>query len=1018
MRAIVFLAALAGISLARAATGVEAERALAPEAATAAWRLPPGFSATLFAGEPAIVQPMAFTFDDRGRVWVVENLSYPTWKADGIGQDRVTILEDVDGDGRHDKRTVFLENGANVTGIEVGFGGVWLTAAPHLLFVPDADGNDQPDGPPKILLEGWTLDAKHNVVGNLAWGPDGWLYGCNGITAPSKVGKAGTPLEQRQTVSCGVWRYHPVRHEFEIYANGTTNPWGIDWDERGQMFITNCVIKHMFHVVPGAHFVRMFGQDSNAHVYSLIESCADHQHWAGGHWTTARGGEAHDDFGGGHAHSGCMIYLGDNWPAEYRGNAFLLNIHGQRLNRDRLERSGSGYVARHAPDFAFSKDPWFRGLHAKYGPDGGVYISDWSDTGECHDAKEEQCDKTGGRIFKIVYGSARRHEGLWKFDLTQLENDELLGLQNFSNEWTARHARRLLQERYAKNQQGFVLRNAHGITATDKGLSSISQSSGNLEGDRKQTATHLRLMYTLHVTGRLSEEWLARTIREGSREEWRAQAATLAVELRKPGPAMLSAFEKAAAEDPSPFVRLHLASALQRLPLEQRWPIAEALLGHTEDASDAYLPLMSWYGVEPLVPQDLRRAIEWIPRVQIPLVRQYLTRRVVAALEEQKGAAGTNDEILSALVEQLRGASDAVRIDMLAGLREAYRGRRGMKAPANWWDCYAALAKSQSGAVRDQAEEVSVLFGDSLVIKELIESFQRHPKPDLASRQRRLHLLAGQRVASFAQQLLTMLDDAELRPDAIRALGNYDLAEIPSEFISLYRELTPAERQDTIQTLTLRPSFALALLTAIEQKQIPREEVSALVIRELQALDHAEVTKRLASVWGAIRPAAGDKKAKAEQLKSQLSAGVSNTADMVRGRAIYAKTCANCHKLFGEGGKIGPELTGSQRHNLDYVLENVLDPSAIVPREYRATVFRMADGRVVQGMVLEENPRTVSVQTPSEVVHLAIEEIEARKESNLSMMPEGLLDRMLPAEIQDLVAYLASPQQVPLPAPQ
>jgi putative membrane-bound dehydrogenase-like protein len=283
---------LLGALLLCAPVAVAQDRALPPEEAAATMKLPPGFKATLFAGEPAIVQPMAFTFDDRGRVWVVENLSYPTWKADGTGNDRVSILEDTDGDGRHDKRTVFLDNGVNLSGIEVGFGGVWLTSTPNFIFIPDANGDDKPDGPAKILLDGFTLECKHNVVGNLAWGPDGWLYGCHGITAPSLVGKPGTPKEQRQVVHCGVWRFHPVRHEWEVYANGTTNPWGLDWDERGELFITNCVIKHIFHVIPGGHYVRMFGQDPNPHIYGLMESCADHQHWAGGHWTTSRGGDS------------------------------------------------------------------------------------------------------------------------------------------------------------------------------------------------------------------------------------------------------------------------------------------------------------------------------------------------------------------------------------------------------------------------------------------------------------------------------------------------------------------------------------------------------------------------------------------------------------------------------------------------------------------------------------------------------------------------------------------------------
>src|SRR5687767_10135729 len=180
------------------------DKALPPEQAAAAWQLPPGFKATLFAGEPDLVQPIAFTLDDRGRVWVVECLSYPTWKADGTGSDRVTIFEDTDNDGRHDKRTVFYDGGVNLSGIEVGFGGVWLTAVPNLIFIPDANGDDKPDGPPKVLLDGWDLAAKHNVVGNLAWGPDGWLYGCNGILSNSKVGKPGTPEARRVAMNCGV----------------------------------------------------------------------------------------------------------------------------------------------------------------------------------------------------------------------------------------------------------------------------------------------------------------------------------------------------------------------------------------------------------------------------------------------------------------------------------------------------------------------------------------------------------------------------------------------------------------------------------------------------------------------------------------------------------------------------------------------------------------------------------------------------------------------------------------------
>ena len=307
--------------------------------------VPPGFAVTLFAGEPDVVQPIAMTFDDRGRLWVVECLSYPNWRKDGKGSDRVTILEDTDGDGKFDKRTVFLDDGVNLSGIEIGFGGVWLCSSPNLLFIPDRDGDDKPDGPPEVVLDGWNIkDTKHNVFNTLTWGPDGWLYGCNGIQAKARVGKPGTPDKDRTPLDCGVWRYHPTQKHFELFASGTTNPWGLDWDDYGQMFITNCVIHHICHVIPGGHMERMYGDDVNPYTYGLQKSCADHLHWGGGAWTSSRstgvnGSPQHSEAGGGHAHSGCAVYLGDNFPPEYRNSVFMCNIHGNRLNRDWLDRT-------------------------------------------------------------------------------------------------------------------------------------------------------------------------------------------------------------------------------------------------------------------------------------------------------------------------------------------------------------------------------------------------------------------------------------------------------------------------------------------------------------------------------------------------------------------------------------------------------------------------------------------------------------------------------------------------------
>ena len=410
------------------------------------FKLPEGFRATLFAGEPDVVQPIAFTFDDRGRLWVVENHSYPGWTDEK--KDRVLILEDLDGDGRFDVRKVFLENGSNLSGIEWGFGGVWLCSTPNLVFVPDKDSDDVPDSEPVVKLDGWDLLAKHNVSSSLAWGVDGWLYGCNGILSNSRLGKPGTPDAQRTAMNCGVWRYHPTREVFEVVAHGTTNPWGLDFDQYGQTFITNCVIQHLWHVVPGARFQRMFGEDFNPNSYSLMGSCADHIHWAGGPWQEARGGDRHDAQGGGHAHVGAMIYLGDNWPDAYRNQVYMCNVHGNRINRDAIERQVSGYVARHKDDFLHAGDPWFRGMTVKYGPDGGVFVSDWTDTGECHNY--EVVDRTNGRLYKITHGATRP----WRMDLSSKNNVELMELVRHKNQWIGRHSRRVLQERRRRKTDG------------------------------------------------------------------------------------------------------------------------------------------------------------------------------------------------------------------------------------------------------------------------------------------------------------------------------------------------------------------------------------------------------------------------------------------------------------------------------------------------------------------------------------------------------------------------------------
>jgi putative membrane-bound dehydrogenase-like protein len=592
-------AALAALALA-VALPVCPQESRPPEATVGAFTLPPGFSAKLFAGEPAVRQPISFCIDDRGRLWVLEGNTYPAWRGNFAEHDRVLIFEDTDGDGRYDTRKVFAEGLTYATGIEVGFGGVWVVAPPNLLFYPMKDGGDTPDGPPQILLDGFGSQGGHNVVNGFTWGPDGWLYGGHGRTSISDLGPPGTPPDQRIHFDGGVWRYHPTRRVFEAFADGATNPWGVAFDERGQMLVSNCVNAHLFHLIQGAHYEPSRERPSSRHAYRRIETIADHLHF------DTRGAAGNGALGGGHAHSGALVYLGDSWPDKYRGTFFTSNLHGHRINNDLPQRRGSGFVAAHGPDFLLSGDPMFTGLLLQTGPDGSVFVSDWYDRGECH--TRDNPDRGSGRIYKIVYGTPAPARP----DLARLSDDELVRLQLHRNEWYVSHARRLLQERAAKGP----------VPAVHEALRTMLR-------DNPDPTRRLRALWTLHVTGGLDAA--ARlALLDHPDEDIRAWTIQLELEERKLPEAASAKLARLAASDPSPVVRLYLAAGIRRLPPQRRVAVLEGLVGHAEDADDPNLPLVTWYAAEELAEADLPAAIGLLKHARIPLIREFMARRIAA----------------------------------------------------------------------------------------------------------------------------------------------------------------------------------------------------------------------------------------------------------------------------------------------------------------------------------------------------------------------------------------------------
>lgn len=589
--------------------------------------MPPGFSASLFAGEPDVIQPISFAIDHRGRLWVAEAYEYPRRAPEGKGRDRILILEDTDGDGTFNKRTVFKENLNLISGLEVGFGGVWVGAAPNLIFIPDLNGDDIPDNDGEILLDGWnfTVDT-HETLNTFTWGPDGWLYGCHGVFCPSNVGKPGTPMSERQWVDAAVWRYHPQRHTIEVFAEGTSNPWGVDFNAYGQCFIEACVIPHLWHMIQGARYQRQGGQHYSVsldeiqrnkssinsrsgkpvfpYFYDDIKTIGDHVHWVGNKGPHA-GNSRSDSAGGGHAHAGLMVYLGDSWPDEYRGNLFMNNIHGARMNMDIIERRGSGYVGKHGADFANFNDLWSQALNMRYDQNGSVYVIDWYDKNQCHHRNVQGHDRSNGRIYKIVYGDTK-----WTpVDLRKASNEELVQYQTHKNDWYVRHARQILQER-GRNPD--VHRQLQGILENDPEI------------------THkLNALWSLHLTQGLTEE-ISLGLLNHSSEHIRSWVIQLIAENKKVSDVALKEFARLASSDPSPIVRLYLSSALQRVPVEKRWDVLSALVAHAEDASDHNLPLMYWYAAEGSVSTDMNRALKLMSKSRIPRIREFIARRLAS----------------------------------------------------------------------------------------------------------------------------------------------------------------------------------------------------------------------------------------------------------------------------------------------------------------------------------------------------------------------------------------------------
>ena len=992
------------------------EKPMAPEEVVKTAKLPPGFELSVFAAEPHVQNPIAITTDERGRLWVAENF---TWAGSGLGQwdtklrDRITILEDTDGDGKHDKRTVFWDGAVKLTSIEVGFGGVFAICLPNLLFIPDQNRDDIPDGPPVVLLDGINdHSVGHTPANGLKWGPDGWLYARHGILATSSIGAPGSTESQRFKINTGVWRYHPTGKKAEAVMHGMTNSWGGDYTAQGEIFVINTVIGHLWHMVPGAHTQRMFGADINPYAYKLIGQVAGHVHWDTGEaWNDIRKGvtDKTSAAGGGHAHIGMMIYQGDNWPEEYRGRVYTLNLHGRRINSDILVREGAGYTAKRGPDMCFIADPFYRGMDLITGADGGVFIADWSDTGECHD--HDGVHRTSGRIYKLTYGKPKR----WiPFDLTKLPSAELNKLNSAANDWHSRQARRILQERSAALSGTFrsadtAQYNAMHEMGNELLKEFVDSTSDAGKRSEQMVVARLRTLWTLNAVGRAQPEWLIKQLEHSDEHVrvWAVRFLADRMDTTKNLYPVVEAFRSAATRDKSGLVLLYLASALQQLPLEMRWPIAAALAERKEFATDRMFPNMLWLGIEPAVPQDPAKSVELLKKSQVPMLRENIARRLAEEIE--KSPAGAN-----ALLQIAASAQPDVQRDILVGMSLGLKGWRKATQPAAWKSVSEKTLASTNAETQQAAKELGVVFGDGLAIESLL-AVVKDGKAEPAARGQAIRELAQAKSDGIVALLQGLLSDRAVNIDAVRALAQYDAANTPEKLLGVLGTFSPEGRGEVVNTLISRPLYAKALMKALREKQILPTEVSAYHARQILSFEDKEITKELTELWGDVRTTPAEKKELIERIKKELSPEVLAKADLSAGRAVFQKTCANCHVLYGTGRKVGPDLTGSNRKNLDYLLENSVDPSAVVGSDFRVLVVTLMDGRVLSGVVSEQNERTITLQLAQAPITIDRKEIEESKQTTSSLMPDGQLQTLTKDQVRDLMAYLMSTSQVPLP---
>jgi putative membrane-bound dehydrogenase-like protein len=944
--------------------------------------VPAGFAVELVAAEPLVRQPVAIDFDDRGRLWVIQYLQYPNpaglarvtvdrfsrTRYDKIpepppkgprGEDRLTILEpDPDRPGK--LRGKDFVSGLNLaSGFAFGQGGVFVLNPPYLLFYADHDRNDVPDADPEVLLTGFGMDDAHSVANSLTWGPDGWLYGCQGSTVTASI--RGIEFQQ------GVWRYHPRTKEFELFCEGGGNSWGLDFDRHGNLlYSTNNGGYVMLHGVQGAYLWKQFGKHGelhNPHAYGYFDHVP------------------HENFQGGHVTVGGIVYRGGAFPASFEGKYIAGDLLGHGVYWHDIEPRGTTFRTRHGGELLIANDTWFATSDVCLGPDGCVYVADWSDARTAHPDPDATWDRSNGRIYRIAYGDYQQPAA---FDLNNLSSQDLQKLLSHRNHWFAVRARRILAER----------RDPALIPSL---LAQVRKA--------KEDEPALEALWALNVSGGWSEV-IGRELLSHQSQYVRSWTVRLLGDTKQVETETSRMLAEMAAKDESPLFRSQLACTARRLPAHDALPILKRLLVRNLDDADPYIPLLLWWAVETHALQSQAELVSFLTtddHGKIPLIQSFILPRLVRRYAAE-GTEATDESAAKLLAAAAKDALPPLVAALELGLQaRPSAARQRLANPLREW-----LQTEHKQRADDLAlMRILVRAGDDGVVRSALAKATdpRGRGDDRVSLLQALPQSGAANLSPAVAQLLAASEPEPIRLAALSALGQLGADDTPANLFAQYPQMTDRLKAAARSALLGRKAWAAAALAAVESGKLPAKDFTPDELRLVAEHGDRALDDLVRKHWGTVGPGTPEEKlAEVRRLNNDLRAA---SGDAKVGKTLFTKHCASCHKLFTEGATVGPDLTFANRTDRDYLLVSLVDPSSVIRKEFLTYSARLDDGQVVSGLIAEQGAQQVTFfNAKAEKVLVPRSSIEELRESAVSLMPDNLYREFKPQELRDLFAYL------------